>query len=209
MDEASFNKLYQEAQCRLKSRLSQKRYAHSISVAKMAYKLAATYGVDEQKAGIAGLLHDWDKCLNDEEARQRADDLGVEVEEYVYKTMPHLLHGITAASALVDEFPTLPSDVLQAIARHTSGAIDMSELDMVVYVADVIEPHRPYGDMEHLRAAIGEVSLEELFLRTFKQVFAHLITSNYRIHPDTGRVWNYYVYRARQRKNASKDIEMP
>ena len=42
----------------LKSMLSEKRYAHSVAVAKQATKLAEIYGADEKKAYIAGLVHD-------------------------------------------------------------------------------------------------------------------------------------------------------
>ena len=39
-------------------RLSDKRYEHTLNVRKMAVKLAKRYGVDEDKAALAALLHD-------------------------------------------------------------------------------------------------------------------------------------------------------
>ena len=42
----------------LHSRLSKKRYNHSLNVAAEARKLAFRYGVDPDRAYAAGLLHD-------------------------------------------------------------------------------------------------------------------------------------------------------
>lgn len=42
-----------EAKALVKSRLSEKRYKHTINVKKMAVKLAKRYGADEEKAALA------------------------------------------------------------------------------------------------------------------------------------------------------------
>ena len=41
-----------EAKALVKSRLSEKRYKHTINVKKMAVKLAKRYGADEEKAAL-------------------------------------------------------------------------------------------------------------------------------------------------------------
>lgn len=189
---------YQEAQSLLYKRLSTKRFKHSVSVARTAVKLARVYDVDEDKARIAGLLHDWDKGYDDEGIRKRVDELGMSVDPILYTKMPRLLHSLTASEALKREFPTLDDDVLQAIARHTSGEVDMTPLDMVIYVADAIEPLRNYQSEENLYEKIGTMSLEDLFLATYKQVFSYLISKERQVHPDTIRIWNSYIERRRK-----------
>ena len=77
----------------LKKRLKPKRFEHARGVSKTAASLAETYGVDVRKARLAGLLHDWDKEYGDDEIRERARALGVDVDPYVLDTMPRLLHG--------------------------------------------------------------------------------------------------------------------
>ena len=42
----------------LKDTLSDRRFYHSLCVSQSAIKLAKRYGVDEEKAEVAGLLHD-------------------------------------------------------------------------------------------------------------------------------------------------------
>lgn len=191
---------YEQAKGRLAQRLGHNRFEHSLSVSKMAVDLARAYGVDEKKARLAGLLHDWDKNYTDEEIQQRSQKLGVNMHPIVLESMPKLLHGPSAALALKQEFPEIGTDILQAIARHTSAEVGMTDLDMIVYTADAIEPLRPFDGMVALRQSIGVVSLEELFLATFQHVLSFLIEKKRRMHPDTVDVWNYYVERSRDAK---------
>ncbi|MCL2826401.1 MAG: bis(5'-nucleosyl)-tetraphosphatase (symmetrical) YqeK [Eggerthellaceae bacterium] len=199
-EKAQREELMARAKEKLKGRLSQKRYEHSLNVAQTAVMLAATYGVDEEKAEFAGLIHDWDKGYDDEGIRKRAKELGVKADQELLESMPHMLHGLTAAAVLKDEFPEADDEVLRAVALHTSGDVDMSDLDMVIYVADVIEPGRPYPSMQALRDMVGKVSLEELFLATYQHVFVHLIEQYSRVHPDTVKVWNRYILRSREER---------
>ena len=181
----------------LKKRLKPKRFEHARGVSKTAASLAETYGVDVRKARLAGLLHDWDKEYGDDEIRERARALGVDVDPYVLDTMPRLLHGPTAAAELVRAYPDLSADVVQAIARHTAAAVGMSDLDMIIYIADAIEPSRDFDGLDELRAAIGAVPLEELFMMTFNHILLTLVERRRRLHPATVEVWNHYVARSR------------
>lgn len=203
-DETLTDEFFEAAKGRLRMRLDEERYEHSLSVADMAVQLARAYGVDERKARLAGLLHDWDKGYSDKEAVKRARDLGVEANPIVLESMPRLLHGPTAAIELAREFPGIGDDVLQAIARHTSAEVGMTDLDMIVYTADAIEPLRPFDSMAAVRDSIGRASLEELFLATFQHVIAFLVEKRRRMHPDTVKVWNHYVERARSGRAAAR-----
>ncbi len=182
----------------LEERLSKKsRFEHSLGVAQCAQDLAYTYGLDEKSARIAGLLHDWDKAYDDEGIRKRVESLGLRVDPFVLEYMPRLLHGPTAAAALAQRFTQMPTEILNAIARHTTGAVDMSPLDMVVYIADVIEPNRDYVGVDALRDLVGRESLEELFVDISGHVLGNLIECKRLIHPQTLEVWNYYIARKR------------
>ena len=199
-NEALSEEFYERARALLEERLWPKRYQHSLSVAETAVQLAQAYGLDVRRARIAGLLHDWDKGYSDKEIRARAREFGIDVSPEVIEHMPALLHGPTAACDLARRFPELDADILQAISRHTSAALEMSDLDMVVYTADAIEPLRSFSSMEKLRAAVGTISLEDLFLETFRNVTMLLVQKRKIMHPDTVKVWNYYIERMRQRK---------
>ncbi|WP_080797009.1 bis(5'-nucleosyl)-tetraphosphatase (symmetrical) YqeK [Arabiibacter massiliensis] len=196
-DEALSREFYEARERDLAQRLGRRRFEHTLGVADMAARLARLYGVDERKARLAGLLHDWDKSYDDEGIRARVRELGLASDPYVFEEMPQLLHGPTAAAALARAFPCLPRDVVQAIERHTAGAVGMTDLDMVVYVADALEPGRDYSGLDEIRALAGQVPLEELYLATFRQVFMNLVERRKRIHPQSIEIWNHYLARAR------------
>ncbi len=184
----------------LSNRVKPKRFKHSLGVSKTARHMAKTYGADVKIATLAGLLHDWDKGYDDEGILARVQELGLGDELGGYLDMPHLLHGPTAACALSREFPALPAELIHAIAVHTSGCENMSDLDMIIYVADAIEPSRDYPGIDELRDMSGKVELEELFLATFEHVLDNLVSRRKRIHPDTVTVWNHYVERDHARR---------
>ena len=191
----------------LAGRVSPRRLEHIRGVAATAARLARAYGVDERKAYAAGLLHDWDKGYDDEGIRQRARDLGLEerLGPWLVEHMPQVLHAHTAAEALGRAFPEIPADVLRAIDRHTVAAEDMGPLDMVLYVADALEPGRRFGRIDELRAAEGEVDLEELFFLTYEYWVYLLLERRRLMHPDTIRIWNTYVARRASRKGSDRD----
>lgn len=186
----------------LVDRVSKKRLRHIEGVARAAEKLARTYGVDVRKARLAGLLHDWDKGYDDAGIRARVAELALDdvLDPWVVAHMPQVLHGPTAAAALGRTWPAIPRDVLQAIDRHTTAAVDMTPLDMVVYIADAIEESRQYGRIDELRALVGKVSLEELFFSTYEYWVILLIERGKPVHPATITVWNSYAARAAARK---------
>ncbi len=190
----------------LERRLKPKRFRHSLGVSQTAEAMAKTYGADVATARLAGLLHDWDKGLDDQAVRDRAHDVGADVPDLVLQAMPQLLHGPTAARALAREFPQIPPEALSAIEKHTAASVDMSDLDLIVYVADVIEPNRSYDGVDELRRAVGRVGLEDLFLLAFQHSLENLVAAGKCLHPDTVDVWNHYVERKREREGEPSQV---
>ena len=150
-------------------------------------------------AGIShiGLLmnmtdEDWDKVLSDDELVARALHYGIKVAGSPSAATP-LLHGPVAAYELPQLFPELSPAVFQAVDRHTVGACDMTPLDMVVFVADAIEPNRD-GDYAHaLRKMVGESTLDELFFSCFAQGLVYVIQSGRYLYPTAITIYNHYA----------------
>jgi len=187
---------FDSARAALAGRLSAPAYAHSIRVAETAAAMARAYGADEDSARLGGLLHDWDRELGPDQLLSSAERLGMPVDP-VESGRPYLLHAGTGAAALRDTFDDLPHEVVTAVGRHTVGAEEMSELDMIVFVADMIEPSRSFEGVDDLRDRVGEVPLEELFAGAYRRSVMHLVDQGKPIHPDTVKVWNAYVPRWR------------
>ena len=189
------DELFARVEAAVDARLSGKRLEHVHSVAKFAPKLARKYGVNEFDAAIAGLLHDWDKLLRDEEFPARMEELGIEPPEHVEYLWP-VLHSFTGAKAVQREFPELSDEIISAIWNHTLGSLEMSELDMIIFIADIIEPlrsdkHRP--NLRRLRKLVGEVSLDELYFEAYRDTMASLVERRRVIHPAALEIWNGLV----------------
>ncbi|MEE1044069.1 MAG: bis(5'-nucleosyl)-tetraphosphatase (symmetrical) YqeK [Olegusella sp.] len=170
-----------------------RRYAHSLSVAKTAESLAMVYGADPYQARCAGILHDWCKVANNEEQMRRASELGIDLGVEM-RLVANLLHGIIAARELPARFPELPAEVWQAIERHTTGAADMSPLDMVLFVADGIEPLRPSTPgIEKTRAMVGKASLDELYWESFTGGIVYVLETGRYLYPGTLEIYNAHA----------------
>ena len=189
---------FDEMRAALQARVKPSRYRHSLGVSQTAEQLARIYGVDQGEAAVAGLLHDWDKSLTADELKRKAKKLKLASRD-VREHATGVLHSWTAAATLADEFPELSEAVLQAIGRHTCGAVGMTDLDMVVFVADIIEPGRDFPDIAGLREAVGEVCLEELFYRTYKANFMYLLSADMVVAPPSLDVYNSLVVARKQR----------
>lgn len=183
---------YEDALAAIEARLGHKAAKHCKRVAATAVALAMAYGVDPDSARLAGLLHDWDRETPPDALLGEARAAGLEVSD-ADEASPHLLHARTGAVAAREALPGLPADVVDAISRHTIGAPDMTPLDMVVYLADMIEPHRDYVGVQELRDAVGAVPLGELFALAYQESMRHLVDARKRMHPLTVDVWNSFV----------------
>ena len=185
----------------LMQRVNAARYVHSLSVAKTARKIARAYGYDPHVARMAGLLHDWDKALSPQRLADRVEHYQLEVDEEVVKSMPWVLHGITAAAVLAEEAPQFGEEVYSAIARHTVGAPNMKPLDMIVFVADKVEPTHDVSSYRYLYKQIGDITLEELFFRVLKESMAYLVSAEKPITRGSVEVWNWYSQIHKQKEN--------
>lgn len=200
---------FDEMRVALQKRVKASRYLHSMGVSQTAEQLARIYGANENDAAVAGLLHDWDKSLTSKQLKAKARKLKLASKD-VRNNATGVLHAWTAAATLKDEFPDLNDEVLSAISKHTCGAVKMSDLDMVVYVADIIEPGRDFPDIKGLRDAVGEVCLEELFYRTYKANLLYLLSADMVVAPPSLDVYNAFSLAHAKRvaaEEAQRDAE--
>lgn len=180
----------------LAARLGPDALAHSERVARTAVDLARIYGLDETEAALAGLLHDWDREATSDELLADATALGIALDD-VTRLEPRLLHAQTGAQKARAALPELPEAVLDAMCSHTVGSPQMSELEMLIYVADMIEPGRTFSGVDDLREASGTLSLVALFAEAYRHSVMHVVRARKPLHPVTIEVWNAYCARGR------------
>ncbi len=144
------NFLLEAAEAHARERLSDKRYDHTMRVARTAERLAGLHGLDPAKASLAGLLHDLMRETDGKKLLRIAAERGVPVDD-AEREKPMLLHGPVAAEVAKSELGVKDEAVLEAVRVHTTGATGMGPLALAVFVADKIEPGREGEWVEELR----------------------------------------------------------
>lgn len=125
----------------LKATLRPKRFGHTLGVAYTAANLAAVHNIDEEKAFLAGLLHDCAKFYEKEEQVTLCEEAGISLTE-MERRNPALIHGKLGAFYAKTKYQVEDKEVLSAIRYHTTGHPDMTTLEKIIYLADYIEPGR-------------------------------------------------------------------
>ena len=180
----------QELKKWLESNLSAERYSHSLGTAECAKKLAEKFGLNPEKAYVAGLLHDAAKCFSNEKLLEIIHaHLNVEESELQnYKT----LHAPVSAYIAEKEFGVEDSEILSAIRWHTLGKIDMTNFEKIIFLADKIEPKTRNKDyLESVRASLDEENgLNKAMLICYKETIKSLVKRDLKICPVTIDIYN-------------------
>ena len=151
----------------VRSRLSDKRYEHTLNVRKMAVKLAKRHDADEDRAALAALLHDAAKEISKDEMRAIMKAHPEYAEGGEERPTP-VWHGICAAILARTEWGVEDEAVLSAIACHTAGKPGMSKLDKILYLADMSSAERNWPGVNKLRK-LERKDLDAAMLMALKQ----------------------------------------
>ena len=167
---------------KLKKALDHQRFEHTLGVEKTAVEMARAFGVDEDRAALAGLLHDCAKCMPLERMIKAAKHEDVDP---MMKESKALMHAVAGRCVARDVYNVEDEAVLDAIRWHTTGRADMTALDKIIYLADMIEPNRkPYPGLEELRKLCME-DLDKAMHTALRMSLEHVKEQGKTLHPDT------------------------
>ena len=130
-----------------------KRLAHILGVAKLAKELAHKYNVNEEKAYIAGLLHDYYKyepicemieLINNDEIRVK------------FESAPQIYHAYASSVAANKFFNIFDEEILNAIKYHVYGRLNMTLLEKILVVSDFAEDSREYIRCKEVRKVLDD-----------------------------------------------------
>lgn len=172
------------------SAMSEKRFKHVLGVEKAAIELAERYGCDTEKAGLAGLIHDYAKELSDQEFLDLIDNHQLNPE--LKKWGNNVWHGMVGIYKIQEDLGVTDKEILRSIETHTVGSGDMSLLDKIIYVADYIEPGRRFPLVEEARV-IAKESLDKAVAYETVHTVEHLAHQAFPIFPQTIETYNAYV----------------
>lgn len=170
--------------------LNEARFQHCLNVEKTAIALAQHYQGDINRAGLAGLIHDYAKQRSDEEFKQVIIQQHFDPELLAYNNA--IWHGIVGAYFIENELNIHDEQILNAVRRHTIGAPKMSKLDKIVFVADFIEPNREFPGVNEARQLADE-DLDAAVRFEICHTLIYLIQKQVTIYPGTLLTYNALV----------------
>lgn len=185
----------------LKENLDEERFFHALGCADAALELAKKYGLDPDKAYLAGLLHDCAKCMKTHELvniiEEKIKDVSAcELENY--KT----LHAPVSAYLAEEKFDVKDDEILSAIRWHTLGRIDMTLFDAIIYLADKIEintreKERSREISKILKNNDGQKGINLALLKCFEITIISLVERGLPICSITIDVYNNLINKTR------------
>ena len=131
------------------SLLKPNRVRHVLGCRDTAAALAERWGVNVTDAARAGMLHDITKALDGPLQLTLCREYGTILDDFSMQ-YPKTLHALTGALVAERIFGENEA-VVAAIRSHTTGKADMNLLEMIIYVADYMEPNRDFPGVERLR----------------------------------------------------------
>ena len=165
---------------RMQGLLKPKRFIHSLAVADTAVCMGEVFGGDPVCLAIAGLLHDGAKNFSDQRLLSLAEEQGL-ITDPAERQRPDLLHGPVAAFLAEQEWGEKDPRILQAIRLHTTGGPDMCLEAAIVFLADLLEPHRQYPGVEELRAGCRK-GLKAAVIMAIDDTYEYLAREHQPVH---------------------------
>ena len=148
---------------RMQNYISEKRLDHSLSVAKLALKIAKSNKLNNPyRYYVAALLHDIGKLKEIEKQKEI-------VEEYFpeYLNMPPFsYHQFVGAYIAEKDFEIKDENILNAIKFHATGNENMDIMGKIIYAADKIEPTRGFDSTELINNMLDNA--EKGFIKVLK-----------------------------------------
>lgn len=175
----------------LKKNLSKKRYNHSVNVSEAAVSLAKKYGADQDKALVAGLLHDVAKELPVEEQLKIVERSPLDVCGIEKKSIP-LFHAIAGAELVQSLFGIDDREIIRAIRYHTVACGNMPKLSVIIYLADLISADRDYKDVNKMRK-YADKSLEKAMYEALRFSIADSLEKGNTIPLSTLEAYNDFT----------------
>lgn len=174
----------------LEQNLSDERYEHTLGVADTAFELAGMFNLSNDKAYLAGLLHDCAKGFNNEKLLEIIHShLTIDSCEMIN---PKTYHAPVGAYVARTEFGVEEEDILSSIRWHTIGRIDMTDFEKIIFIADKIEPRtRPQDMIERIRPKLFEEDgLNKALLECYKITINSLTDRGLKICVSTIEIYN-------------------
>ncbi len=174
------------------SKLSPKRYAHTRGVVEMALEYAKLNGLDYDETFIAALFHDIAKEIPRDKSLALCEAYHIELDEFEKKHI-HLAHGKIGAVILERDWGISKPSILNGIKYHTLGRLNMTDLEKVIYLADMTEEGRSsYKGKEEIKR-LAQYNLDRAMYKALISSYNYVTNIlKQEVHPITNELITYY-----------------
>ena len=171
----------------VRSRMKEKRWKHTCSVAKLAKKIAKANQLNQKQAYIAGIMHDVAKEMDQKEAQKIMESY---FPEYLSKPYP-IWHQWLSRYVSEHEFLIDDPVVLKAIEDHTTASVGISPIGKCLYVADKLDPLRGYDSSQQIETC--QKDIHQGFRDSLIDFYEFSKRKNREIDDCFYEIYDYYV----------------
>lgn len=137
----------------IKPQMSDHRFAHSCSVARLCRELAKAHHLDEHKAWLTGIFHDIAKDLPKEE---QAKWVAAAFPPQALKEHPAIWHGYAGSEIVTRVYGVYDPIIKNAISTHVKGT-SYDPYAMIVFISDKLDPLRGYDSSALIEACMTDL----------------------------------------------------
>ena len=167
----------------VKKSLSEYRWKHTVGVAVMAAENCTRYKVSERDAITAALFHD---C-----AKELPQDSPLIASCQIPEGVPQpIVHQFTGAYLAEQLYGIKDRNILNAIKYHGSGKENMTPLEKLINIVDILEEGRDYEGVQELRE-IFKRDKDEALLVVFEKLLNRLYSSGHPVYGLTQKAYDY------------------
>ncbi|MFW5788090.1 MAG: bis(5'-nucleosyl)-tetraphosphatase (symmetrical) YqeK, partial [Halanaerobiales bacterium] len=147
------------------------------------------------KAEITGLLHDYAKSIPKEKLQTMAQNIDLPFEYSIDKyeiNIPEVLHAPVGAYLINKHYNITDREIIEAVRYHTIGSPELTELGIIIFLADLIEPSRDFPQVDNLRKIIYN-DLYEGLITACDHLIIYNIKQGKLLHHNTLLMRNAYL----------------
>lgn len=183
-------KNYEEIFNEVKSRLSEKRFYHSVCTMQRAVEYAKIYGEDEEKIKLIAIAHDIAKQLKPEEVEDIVKKYNINLDDMEKENIA-LSHSKIGAAIAKNEFG-FDEEMANAIAFHTTGRENMTTMEKIIFVADATGSDRNFEDTDEVYN-LAKSNLDDAIIKILIETIQDIVENKKTMHLDTIKTYNYYI----------------
>lgn len=164
------------------------RFFHTLGVVKSSLDLAERLGFKDRMSVLeSALLHDIAKELPFDISYKLTANCACDLGRTDIAPVIHAPAGAELAKRLFN----IPDTIYQAILLHCTLDSNMTILDMIVYISDMVEPSRAYPAVNELRTYFNRVhtqtDLNNLVMLALKRNICYISSTGGTVHPASER----------------------